>query len=194
MRSRRSPLAIPFLLAAIVAGCGPSGNAGASPSASPGPLRILAPVNGSTVDVQTVLVAGIAPPGATVTQDVDVVADPHTVADASGNWSISAALEPGANKLTFRLGDAVTTDVSLYLTSTAGAVDASDPADSPADTPDHAPIAVPTATPASLGPPRTFADKGSGSHRSKAFTISLPARIDYTFTGSGAFTSSIEST
>ena len=195
MRSRRSPLAILFL-AAVVAGCGPSGDAGASPSTvtGTGPLRVLVPANGSTVDVGTVLVEGIAPPGATVTQNVDIVADPHTIADASGRWSISAALEPGANKLTFRLGDDVTTDVSLYLTSTAGVVGASDPAGSPADAPSDAPIAVPTGTPASLGPPRTFTDKGSGSHRSKAFTISLPARIDYTFSGAGAFTASIEST
>lgn len=179
-----------------MAGCGPSADAGASlsPVTGTGPLRVLAPINGSTVDVATVLVGGIAPPGATVTQDVDLVADPHTIADASGNWSISTALEPGANKLTFRLGDDVTTDVSLYLTSTAGVIDASDPAGTPSDTPSDAPVAVASATPAPLGPPRTFTDKGSGSHRSNAFTISLPARIDYTFTGSGAFSASIEST
>jgi len=55
----------------------------------------------------------------------------------------------------------------------------------------------PTIEPAATAKPTSgpiFTYKGSSTRKSKAFTISLPARIDYTFSGSGNFIASIEMT
>jgi len=189
-----------LFLANLLTGCAPSAGLTGGPSVGTGagPLRVLSPANGSTVETRTVLVEGSAPAGATITQDTDVGGDRHTTADSNRRWSIAVVLDDGANKLTFRLGDDASTDVSLYLTSMAGAPSQADPAaasDEPTDGPTSEPTAMtePTAVPSvAASPPFTY--KASGSHKSRAFTITLPARIDYTFSGSGNFIASIEST
>lgn len=188
------------VLATLLTGCAPSAGftSAPSPGTGVGPLRVISPANGSTVDTQTVLVEGSAPAGTTVTKDNDVAADQHTTTDLSGRWSMAVTLDAGANKLTFRLGDDASTDVSLYLTSTAGEPSQTDTAtgsDEPTDEPTSAPTSTPQPTTVpTAAPTLPFTYKASGSHKSKAFTISLPARIDYTFSGAGNFIASIEST
>jgi hypothetical protein len=182
-------------LTLLLAGCGPASDITAAPTVGTGtgPLRVLSPANGSTIDTPTVLVQGSAPIGVTVTQDVDLAADPQTIADASGQWTMSVTLDAGANKLTFRLGDDASTDVALYLTSTAGVPSATDTAAASDDPTDEPTAAPPTAAPTSVAT-APFTYKASGTHKSSPFTIALPARIDYTFSGSGDFIASVEST
>jgi hypothetical protein len=79
------------------------------------------------------------------------------------------------------------------------------PASSPEATPDPTPSPTPEATPVPTPEPTpvptpkptpkpTFTFATSGTHRSKPFVITLPARVDYNFTGSGNFIASIEAT
>jgi hypothetical protein len=63
------------------------------------------------------------------------------------------------------------------------------PAATEAPTAAPTPAPVPTATPAPV--PKPIVLTGSGSRKTKAFTMRAPARVDLTFSGSGNFISSI---
>ena len=66
---------------------------------------IVEPAAGETVDQPTVIIRGRAPPGSTVTRDIPLWFDDHTLADNRGRWFVSVDLAPGENRLTFRIGD-----------------------------------------------------------------------------------------
>ena len=64
---------------------------------------------------RSVVVRGLAPPGAEITRDIPFWFDDHTVADSTGRWSFAVDLLPGDNKLTFRIGDDAATSQSLTI-------------------------------------------------------------------------------
>ena len=64
-----------------------------------------------------ILVRGHAPPRTTVTRDVPLWFDQHTVADADGHWSMEVPLNAGENRLTFRLRDERSTEETISVTS-----------------------------------------------------------------------------
>jgi hypothetical protein len=151
-----------------------------SPRAS-GAFNVLSPTNGSSVPGTSVLVEGIASPGATVTHDIALAADDHATADPSGHWSMTVELDEGLNTLKFRLGDDESTAVTITVTSAAAAA--------PTEAAASEPGVEATPAPAKA----VFTYKASGTHKSKAFAITLPARVDYTYAGSGNFIASVES-
>lgn len=187
---RRTPAAVLatfIVLAATIAACNT-----ATSSQAGGTLRITDPANGSTVSSKSVTVRGSAPAGATVTQDISLGPDQHTTADASGNWQLAVDLDEGSNDLKFRIGDDESTAIAFRLTyaEPGQPVTPSGSASGAAATPPTKPAG---ATPKPTPKPK-FTYKASGTHKSKAFTITLPARVDYTFTGRGNFIASIEAT
>ena len=90
-----------------------------SPSPTPTPpafgLIILEPADGSTSADRTIIIRGLAQPNATITRDVPLWFDEHKVADGSGRWSFVESLNPGENKFTFRVGDDISTAVTLTV-------------------------------------------------------------------------------
>jgi hypothetical protein len=94
-----------------------------APTPSPPPLPtppaagliIFDPVEGSTVPDRVITVSGMAQPGAPITQDVPFWFDNHTSADDSGLWSFNVELNVGWNALKFRVGDDVSTQVTLNV-------------------------------------------------------------------------------
>lgn len=89
----------------------PSPTPAASPRGSAAPtvpasgLIIVEPADGAVVSDRSIIVRGLAPPGATITRDIPFWFDEHTTADAAGRWSFAVELVAGENKLTFRIGD-----------------------------------------------------------------------------------------
>jgi hypothetical protein len=75
------------------------------------------PSDGDRTSGTVVLVRGHAPPGTTITRDVPLWFDEHTVADADGHWSMEVSLGVGDNELRFRLGDDRSTDVVITVVS-----------------------------------------------------------------------------
>ena len=61
------------------------------------------------------IVRGLAAPGTTVTRDVPMWFDEHTVADNAGRWSFVVQLAIGDNSFTFRVGDDVATAHTLSV-------------------------------------------------------------------------------
>ena len=78
-------------------------------------LVILEPADNATVTDHVLAIRGLTQPGATVTRDVPLWLDEHTVADSAGRWSFVEALNSGANTFTFRVGDDRATDVTLTV-------------------------------------------------------------------------------
>jgi hypothetical protein len=78
-------------------------------------LIILDPLDGSTVADRAITVRGLSQPGATITQDIPLWPDNHTVADQFGQWSFVESLNPGWNALKFRVGDQYETAVTLNI-------------------------------------------------------------------------------
>jgi Glucodextranase, domain B/zinc-ribbon domain len=68
-------------------------------------LTITSPTDGQAVATKEVTVIGLAPPGLTVTQDIQFRPDQHTTVDGTGHWAIKVGLDDGENRLTFRIGD-----------------------------------------------------------------------------------------
>jgi len=64
---------------------------------------------------RVVIVRGLAAPGTTVTRDVPMWFDEHTVADNAGRWSFVVQLAIGDNSFTFRVGDDVATAHTLSV-------------------------------------------------------------------------------
>ena len=72
-------------------------------------LVITEPLDRSSTVERVVIVRGLAAPGATVTRDVPMWFDEHTVADNAGRWSFVVQLAIGDNSFTFRVGDDAST-------------------------------------------------------------------------------------
>jgi hypothetical protein len=94
-----------------------------SPSPTPAPsstpavvLVITSPRDGATVRSSPIVIKGKAPPGSTITHDIPLGFDEHTIADAQGRWSFSETLAPGDNKFVFRIGDDRSTEATLTIT------------------------------------------------------------------------------
>jgi hypothetical protein len=68
-------------------------------------LTITSPTDGQAVATNEVTVIGTAPPGLTITQDIQFGPDQHTTVDGTGHWAIKVGLKEGENRLTFRIGD-----------------------------------------------------------------------------------------
>lgn len=68
-------------------------------------LTITSPTDGQAVATKEVTVIGTAPPGLTITQDIQFRPDQHTTVDGTGHWAIKVGLDDGENRLTFRIGD-----------------------------------------------------------------------------------------
>ena len=75
------------------------------------------PSDGARTAGTVILVRGHAPPRSTVTRDVQLWFDQHTVADADGHWSMEVPLSAGENRLTFRLGDDRSTVETITVNS-----------------------------------------------------------------------------
>jgi hypothetical protein len=78
-------------------------------------LVIVDPVNGGTTIERTIIVRGLAAPGSTITRDVPMWFDEHVVADNAGRWSFVLPLAIGDNAFTFRVGDDLSTVVTLNI-------------------------------------------------------------------------------
>ena len=62
-----------------------------------------------------IAVRGLAQPGSTITHDIPLGFDEHTVADSQGRWSFVESLNQGENRFTFRVGDDRSTEVQLTV-------------------------------------------------------------------------------
>lgn len=80
-----------------------------------GGLVILEPADGAIVFDELIVVRGLAPPGVTITRDIPLWFDEHSVAGATGGWSFAVKLEAGENTLKFRLGDDIGTTRTLTV-------------------------------------------------------------------------------
>jgi hypothetical protein len=78
-------------------------------------LVILDPLEGATVTERVITVRGLAQPGTEVTQDVPLWFDNHATADPAGQWSINVELNSGWNAVKFRIGDDLSTQVTLNV-------------------------------------------------------------------------------
>jgi hypothetical protein len=78
-------------------------------------LIVLEPLDNATVTDHVLAIRGLTQPGATVTRDVPLWLDEHTVADSTGHWSFLESLNSGQNMFTFRVGDDRATDVTLTV-------------------------------------------------------------------------------
>ena len=78
-------------------------------------FEILEPQDGATVHETSIQISGVAPPGATVTHDIPMWFDEHTIADGKGRWSFVENLAVGENKFMFRVGDDVASEVTITV-------------------------------------------------------------------------------
>jgi hypothetical protein len=78
-------------------------------------LVIVEPVDGSTTTDHAIVIRGLTQPDATITRDVPMWFDEHTVADSAGRWSFIEPLNVGENTFTFRVGDDTATDVTITI-------------------------------------------------------------------------------
>ena len=73
------------------------------------------PIEGSSTVERVVIVRGLAAPGATITREIPMWFDEHTIADNAGRWSFVLQLAIGDNSFTFRIGDDVSTARTLNV-------------------------------------------------------------------------------
>lgn len=78
-------------------------------------LLIVDPPPDATLNNSSVIISGLAPPGAVITHDVPGWFDEHTVADREGHWAFAESLRDGKNTFTFRIADDRTTEVRLTV-------------------------------------------------------------------------------
>jgi hypothetical protein len=81
----------------------------------PTTLVIVEPIERSTSAERVVVVRGLAAPGALITRDVPFWFDEHVIADSAGRWSFVVELATGENIFRFRIGDDVSTEMSLTV-------------------------------------------------------------------------------
>jgi hypothetical protein len=74
------------------------------------------PADGETVRSRSINIIGTAPPGATVTRDIPLWFDDHTIAGDDGLWMLPVELAEGQNRLALRLGDDPSTAQVLLVT------------------------------------------------------------------------------
>ena len=79
---------------------------------------MLDPSDGVTTDENSVVISGVGPPNATITHDVPMWFDEHTVADPNGRWSFIEPLNVGENTFLFRVADDTSTQVTLTVIRT----------------------------------------------------------------------------
>ncbi len=96
-----------------------SGSITPVPAGPPGIVTIDFPVNGAVVCSYqpTVQVAGHAPPGSRIVQDISLAPDQDTQAGSDGRWQMWVDLSEalGDNDLVFRIGDFKETAVHLHV-------------------------------------------------------------------------------
>ena len=92
-----------------------AGAASGAPAAPIVGLTILSPTDGTEVATKDLTVIGTAPPGLTITQDISFGFDQHTTVDGTGHWAIKVGLNPGDNKLSFRIGDDHSTEQTIRV-------------------------------------------------------------------------------
>jgi len=90
------------------------------PTSEPTPqlaaLVIDFPADGEIVRSRDINIIGTAPPGATVTRDIPLWFDDHTIAGDDGLWMLPVELAEGQNRLALRLGDDPSTAQVLLVT------------------------------------------------------------------------------
>jgi hypothetical protein len=67
------------------------------------------------VSSSSIVIQGTALPNATITHDIPLAFDEHTIADAQGHWSFTETLSQGENKFLFRVGDDRSTEVTFTI-------------------------------------------------------------------------------
>lgn len=76
---------------------------------------LLEPTDGVTTNENSIVISGLAQPNVTVTHDVPMWFDEHTVADEQGRWSFIEPLNEGENTFMFRVADDTATQVTLTV-------------------------------------------------------------------------------
>jgi hypothetical protein len=110
------------------------------PTASPSTaFEVVEPADGMTVTTPSVTVRGHGPAGATVVRDISFAPDDKATVAASGEWSMTVALDEGANDLTFRLGEDKASAITITVAFVPDAAQPN-PGTSLAPTPDSAVI------------------------------------------------------
>jgi hypothetical protein len=95
----------------------PAPTGAVEPSATPQlGLTFDFPVDGDVLSDQDINIIGTAPPGSTITHDVPMWFDDHTVTRADGIWMLPMHLGDGTNLLRFRIGDDRSTEqvITVY--------------------------------------------------------------------------------
>jgi hypothetical protein len=88
----------------------------ASPSSAPViGIVLLDPADGTTTNQDSIVISGLAQPNATITRDVPMWFDEHTLADFYGRWSFTEPLSEGENTFKFRVADDTATEVTLTV-------------------------------------------------------------------------------
>lgn len=85
------------------------------PTPEPTALAITFPTDGQVVRQAGITVVGLAPPGATITHDIPMWFDDHTIAGPDGSWRMPVNLGAGQNVLRFRIGDDRATELDLTV-------------------------------------------------------------------------------
>ena len=111
-------IALVVAVGLFIAGCGAAGAPTAD--AEVGSLSIRSHGDGDVVRKERIKIRGSAPPGAEVVRDNSFAPDDHTTANAGGHWMMTVELDDGENDLTFRIGDADETAVTIEITYRAG--------------------------------------------------------------------------
>jgi hypothetical protein len=82
----------------------PTAEPSPEPTQQPG-LVFDFPLDGDVVSVRDINMIGTAPPGSTVTRDIPMSFDDHTVTRSDGIWTLPVHLGDGENVLRLRIGD-----------------------------------------------------------------------------------------
>lgn len=78
-------------------------------------LSIVFPKDHDTISTRVINVIGNAPPGSTITRDIPMWFDDHTITRDDSIWMMSVQLGDGSNDLTFRIGDDRSTELHLTI-------------------------------------------------------------------------------
>ncbi|MEO7118126.1 MAG: hypothetical protein ABIZ34_04055 [Candidatus Limnocylindrales bacterium] len=77
------------------------------------------PADGERLDTRQINIIGTGPRDATITHDVPLWFDEHTVVRGDGIWMMPISLSDGENRLTFRIGDDRSTEVVVTVVYSA---------------------------------------------------------------------------
>lgn len=73
------------------------------------------PSDGESLTTRQINIIGTAPRGSTITHDVPMWFDEHTVTRSDGIWMMPISLSDGQNRLTFRIGDDRSTEIVVTV-------------------------------------------------------------------------------